>query len=68
MTKFSVVIGAALVPGVAFAHPGHAAGGAWDLGHYLTDPFHLALTVGAVLLVLGVRRSLRRSWSDKTVR
>ena len=65
MSKITVTIWAFLFPGVAAAHPEHTSGGHFDLVHYLTDPFHVALAGAAVLVFLAVRRSLlgRRSVS-----
>ncbi len=63
MSKLAIAIGAVLIPGAAVAHPGHASGGDFGLVHFLTDPFHVALTAAAVLLFLVVRRSLLRSRS-----
>ena len=63
MSKLAITIGAVLIPGVASAHPEHASGGDFDFVHFMTDPFHVALTAAAVLLFLAVRRSLLRSRS-----
>ncbi len=63
MSKIVITIGAVLIPGAAAAHPEHASGGDFGLVHFVTDPFHVALTAAAVLLFLAVRRSLLRSRS-----
>ncbi len=63
MSKLVITIGSVLVPGAAGAHPEHASSGDFGLVHFLTDPFHVALTAGAILLLLTVRRSLLRSRS-----
>ncbi len=60
MSKLAIAIGAVLIPAAAAAHPGHASGGDFGLAHFVTDPFHVALTAAAVLLFLAVRRSLLR--------
>ena len=65
MSKLVITIGAVLIPGAAAAHPEHASGGSFGLVHFMTDPFHLALTAAAVLLFLAVRRSVLRSRSMK---
>lgn len=54
MSKLAIAIGAILFPSVAAAHPEHAAGGSFGLVHYLSDPFHVALTGAAILLMVGV--------------
>ncbi len=63
MSKLVITIGAVLIPGAAAAHPEHGSGGDFGLVHFVTDPFHVALTAAAVLLSLAVRRSLLRSRS-----
>ncbi len=63
MSKVMITIGAVLIPGAALAHPGHASGEDFGLAHFATDPFHVAVTAAAVLLVVAVRRSLLRSRS-----
>ena len=63
MSKLVITIGAVLIPGAAAAHPEHSSGGGFGLVHFVTDPFHLALTATAVLLFLVARRSLVRSRS-----
>lgn len=63
MSKLTTTIGAVLIPGAAAAHPWHASGGDFGLVHFVTDPFHVVLTAGAVLFFLLVRRSLLRSRS-----
>lgn len=60
MSKLAVAVGAVLMPGAAAAHPGNASGGDFGLVHFVTDPFHVALTAAAILLFLAVRRSLLR--------
>lgn len=60
MNKLLITIGAVLIPGGAAAHPQHASGGDFGLVHFVTDPFHVALTAAAVLLFLAVRWSLFR--------
>ena len=60
MSKIAITIGAFLVPGVAAAHPEHTSSWHFDVVHYLTDPFHVALTGAAVLLFLAVRWSVLR--------
>jgi len=61
MNRLAIAISAVLVPGVAAAHPDHTGGGDYGLVHFVTDPFHLAMTSAAVLLYFAVRRSLVRS-------
>ena len=58
-TALLLTIGVALAPGLAAAHPDHASGG-FGIAHYMTDPFHLGLSVAGVLLFLAVGRSVRR--------
>ena len=66
MTRIMTLIVAILLPGVAAAHPQHASGGDFGLSHFLTDPFHIALTIGAALAFLAVRRLvLRRRTPDR---
>ena len=61
MTRITILIVAIFLPGVAAAHPQHASGGDFGLVHFLTDPFHVGLTIGAALAFLAVRRlALRR--------
>ena len=60
MSKFAITIGALLIPGTAAAHPEHASGGDFGLVHFMTDPFHVALTAAGVLLFLAVRRLFLR--------
>jgi len=55
MSKLVITIGAVLIPGAAAAHPEHATSGDFGLVHFVTDPFHLALTGAAILLFLAVR-------------
>ncbi len=61
MSRLVVTIGAVLIPSAAAAHPEHLSGGDFGLAHFVADPFHVALTVAAVLLFLALRRSLLRS-------
>ncbi len=63
MSKLAIAIGAVLIPAAAAAHPGHASGGDFGLVHFVTDPFHVALTAAAVLLFLALRRLFVRSRS-----
>ena len=63
MSKLVFTIGVVLIPSAAAAHPEHVSGGGFGLVHFVTDPFHVALTAAAVLLFLAVRRSLLRSGS-----
>jgi len=63
MSKLVITIGAVLIPGAAAAHPEHASGGDFGLVHFVTNPYHVALTAAAVLLFLAARRSLLRSRS-----
>jgi len=63
MSKLAIAIAAVLIPGAAAAHPEHSSGGGFGLVHFVTDPFHLALTAATVLLFLAARRSLLRSRS-----
>ena len=63
MRKLAITIGAVLIPGAAAAHPEHASGGDFGLVHFVTDPFHVALTAAAILLFLAVRRSFVQSRS-----
>ncbi len=60
MSKLAITIGADRIPVAEAAHPGHASSGDFGLVHFVTDPFHVALTAAAVLLFLAVRRSLFR--------
>jgi hypothetical protein len=65
MTRIAIVIGTILLPGVAAAHPDHSSG-EFGLAHYLTDPFHVGLTLAGVLLFVALRRALLRSRSSRT--
>ena len=56
MTRLMILMAAFLGPGVAAAHPDHITGGTHGFGHYLTDPFHIAISATAVLLFLAARR------------
>lgn len=58
-TALTILIGVALAPGLAAAHPDHSSGD-FGLAHYLTDPFHVGLTVAGVVLFLAVRRLVVR--------
>ena len=60
MKLLATAIGAALVPGQAFAHPGHAIDAGTGLAHVVTDPFHLSLLVLAAALAYGARHAIRR--------
>ena len=60
MRNFTTALGAALMPASAIAHPDHSTAETFGLGHLLTDPFHVALALGALLLFLVVRRSVVR--------
>ena len=55
MSRLVITIGAVLIPGAAVAHLDHATSGDFGLVHFVTDPFHLALTGAAILLFLAVR-------------
>ncbi len=69
MTKIAILIIALLLPSMAAAHPQHASGGDHGLVHFLTDPFHIALTAGAVLLFVAARRwTEKRLARDRSVR
>ncbi len=67
MTKISlsIPIAAALIPGVAAAHPEHVSSGAFGFAHYLTDPFHVGLTGAAIVLFIAASRALSRRLSTK---
>ena len=61
MTRFAIFLGGALIPSFAAAHPVHVSAESVGVFHYLTDPFHIGLTVVAILGLLAVRRlTLRR--------
>ena len=62
MRRLVLPIGSLLFAVPASAHPDHVAGGAVELLHYVTDPFHLAtgvLAMGAGALLLAVWRARR---------
>lgn len=62
MRSVALSIVAALVASPASAHPDHGSGGAVGLAHYVTNPFHVAMTLvalGVVVLALGVWRARR---------
>ena len=61
MSKLAITLGAVLIPRAAVAHPNHVSGGDLGLVHFVTDPFHVALTAAAALLFLALRRWLVRS-------
>jgi len=61
MSRLAFAIGMVLIPGVAAAHPDHFSGGGYGIVHFLTDPFHVALSAAAILVLLAVRRSLLRT-------
>lgn len=65
MSKIAIMILAILLPGVAAAHPGHASGGDFGLLHFLTDPFHVGMTVAAILVFLAARRAMLRRLSSQ---
>lgn len=65
MTKLPISIAAILVPSVAAAHPEHSSSVAFGFVHYLTDPFHLAITGVAILLFVAASRFLGRRLSAK---
>jgi hypothetical protein len=60
MTKIQLAIAVLLAPGVAAAHPDHGSSAGLGIVHLLTDPFHLSLVGGAVLLFFAARRNLLR--------
>ncbi|MBK7649849.1 MAG: hypothetical protein IPJ20_02630 [Flammeovirgaceae bacterium] len=52
------------MPVFVFAHPGHGHESPLSLGHYVANPEHyipLALTLGAALILLGIRFFFIRS-------
>jgi hypothetical protein len=54
----------ALIPATAIAHPGHGHTDPDSWAHYLTEPAHVAVLLGAAAVIaIGVvwRRSRRRS-------
>ena len=61
MTRIAISTLALLLPSVALAHPEHASGGDFGLIHLLTDPFHVALAVGAGLAFVAMRKRALRS-------
>ena len=64
--RLAMAMSALLVPGIAGAHPDHAAGGDFGIVHFVTDPFHVGLTVALVLLLLAVGgRFQRRASADR---
>jgi hypothetical protein len=58
MSKIAITIGTVLLPGIAAAHPEHGPGTAAGAVHYLTDPFHVGLTMAGILAALTVGRSM----------
>lgn len=60
MSRIAMTIAAIFVPSVAAAHPEHFSAADFGIVHYLTDPFHVALTCAAVGLTVVVLRSLFR--------
>ena len=68
MLKYAIAFTTLLVPGAASAHPNHVAGDDFGIVHYLTDPFHIALTVAAVLLAFSARRLVQQRRSINRTR
>lgn len=63
MRKFATILGTILLPGVVAAHPEHASVGDAGLLHFVTDPFHVGLTLVAVVFAVAVRKSMTRRQS-----
>ena len=52
----------ALIPGLAFAHPGHGHTDPQSWTHYLTEPVHVAvLAIASVAAVFAMVRARKRS-------
>ncbi len=64
MSRFTLVVATILLPSAAIAHPDHASGNSGFV-HFLTDPFHVGLTVAAVLLFAVTRRFVLRRQADR---
>ena len=60
MTRSMILMAVVFGAGVAAAHPDHASGGTHGVAHYLTDPFHIAISAAAVLLFFAARRYFTR--------
>jgi amino acid transporter len=64
IVKKIILVAFALMPVFVFAHPGHGHESPLSLGHYVANPEHyipLALTLGAALILLGIRFFFIRS-------
>lgn len=56
----AITLGTLGLPGTAAAHPDHFSGGSFGIAHYLTDPFHLTVTLAAASLYFALRRLVVR--------
>ena len=67
MTRIATAIGLILIPTVAAAHPAHGSGENFGVLHFLSDPFHVALTAGVVMAILAIRHAMlgRHSFTRK---
>ena len=60
MMRIMGLAGVLAAPGVAMAHPEHTSGEALGLVHFVSDPFHLGMTLAAVLAFFVLRRLVVR--------
>ena len=60
MARVMSLVSVLAVPGVAQAHPQHGAGDSLGLVHFISDPFHLGLTLVAVLSAVALRTFVLR--------
>ncbi len=60
MTRSMILIAVVFGASIAAAHPDHASGGTHGVAHYVSDPFHIAISATAVLLFFAARRYFTR--------
>ena len=64
MSRLAILAFFSLFPALATAHPDHLGGQPTSLGHLLTDPFHLGVTLMVGLPLVWLVRRLRRRSSE----
>ena len=64
MSRLAILAFFALSPALAAAHPDHLGSQPTSLGHLLTDPFHIGVTLVVSLPLVWLVRRLRRRSSE----
>ena len=68
MTRSMILMAVVFGSSIAAAHPDHASGGSHGVAHYLSDPFHIAISATAVLFFFAARRYFTRRRPVRSVR